>query len=111
MAGKLNAIRAKSYFSAPANYGSAFTSCWDNNERERTMGITLEEMEKILEERGCSMAKKYTLDETADHHCRARKIHDGENVVLGVGLPTNRSATGQGPARAARDPDDGIRHH
>ena len=51
-AGKLNAIRAKSYFSAPANYGSAFTSCWDNNERERTMGITLEEMEKILEERG-----------------------------------------------------------
>jgi glutaconate CoA-transferase subunit A len=51
-AGKLNAIRAKSYFSAPANYGSAFTSCWDNNERERTMGITLEEVEKILEERG-----------------------------------------------------------
>jgi glutaconate CoA-transferase, subunit A len=50
--GKLDAIRAKSYFSAPANYGGAFTSCWDDNERERTMGITLEEMEKILEERG-----------------------------------------------------------
>ena len=50
--GKLDAIRAKSFFSAPANYGSAFSSCWDNNERERTMGVTLEEMEKILEERG-----------------------------------------------------------
>lgn len=51
-AGKLDAIRAKSYFSAPANYGAAYTSSWDNNDLERTMGITLEEMEKILEERG-----------------------------------------------------------
>jgi glutaconate CoA-transferase subunit A len=50
--GKLDAIKAKSFFSAPANYGSAFTSCWDKDERERTMGITLEEMEKIMEERG-----------------------------------------------------------
>jgi glutaconate CoA-transferase subunit A len=48
----LDAIRAKSYFSAPANYGAAYTSCWDNDNRERTMGITLEEMEQILEERG-----------------------------------------------------------
>jgi len=51
-AGMLNDIRAKSYFSAPANYGSAFTSCWDLEDKERTLGITLEEMEKILEERG-----------------------------------------------------------
>ena len=50
--GKLDAIKAKPYFSAPADYGSAYGSCWDNNDLERTMGITLEEMEKILEERG-----------------------------------------------------------
>ncbi len=48
----LEAIRAKSYFSAPADYGSAFTSCWDDEDRERTMGLTLEELEEILEERG-----------------------------------------------------------
>jgi glutaconate CoA-transferase subunit A len=50
--GKLDAIKAKPYFSAPANYGAAYTSSWDNDDLERTMGITLEEMEKILEERG-----------------------------------------------------------
>jgi len=31
---------------------AAFTSCWDNENKERSMGITLFEMEKILEERG-----------------------------------------------------------
>ncbi|MGD0279008.1 MAG: CoA-transferase [Smithella sp.] len=51
-AGKLDAIKAKPCFSAPANYGSAFGSCWDNDERERSMGVTLEELEKIMEERG-----------------------------------------------------------
>jgi len=50
--GMLDAIKAKAYYSAPANYGSAFTSCWDEEGRERTMGITIEEMEKILKERG-----------------------------------------------------------
>ncbi len=48
----LDAIRAKAYYSAPANYGSAFTSCWDENGRERSMGITPQELEKIMEERG-----------------------------------------------------------
>jgi len=48
----LNEIRAKAYYSAPANYGAAYTSCWDNENKERSMGITLAEMEKILEERG-----------------------------------------------------------
>jgi glutaconate CoA-transferase subunit A len=48
----LNAIRAKAYYSAPANYGAAYTSCWDNENRERTMGVTLSELEKILDERG-----------------------------------------------------------
>ncbi len=48
----LDAIRAKPYFSSPANYGAAYTSSWDNNGLERTMGVTLEEMEKMMEERG-----------------------------------------------------------
>jgi len=48
----LDAIRAKAYYSAPANYGAAYTSCWDNENRERTMGVTLAELEKIMEERG-----------------------------------------------------------
>jgi glutaconate CoA-transferase subunit A len=48
----LDAIRAKAYYSAPANYGAAYTSCWDNEDRERSMGVTLAEMERILEERG-----------------------------------------------------------
>lgn len=48
----LDAIRAKAYYSAPANYGAAYTSCWDNEGRERTMGVTPEELEKIMEERG-----------------------------------------------------------
>ena len=50
--GVLSKLRAKAFYSAPANYGSAFTSVWDENGRERTMGVTLEEMEKILKERG-----------------------------------------------------------
>jgi glutaconate CoA-transferase subunit A len=48
----LDTIRARAYYSAPANYGSAFNSCWDNQGRERTMGVTMDELEKILEERG-----------------------------------------------------------
>ena len=48
----LEAIRAKAYYSAPANYGAAYTSCWDNDGKERSMGITLEEMENLMEERG-----------------------------------------------------------
>ncbi|HEY9161624.1 MAG TPA: CoA-transferase [Desulfomonilia bacterium] len=50
--GLLDAIKAKPYYSAPANYGSAYISSWEDNGRERTMGVTIEEMEKIMEERG-----------------------------------------------------------
>lgn len=50
--GMLDAIRAKPYYSAPANYGSAFSSCWDNDGRERTMGVTIEELEEIMKNRG-----------------------------------------------------------
>jgi glutaconate CoA-transferase subunit A len=50
--GLLDNIRAKAYYSAPANYGSAFTTVWDNDGRHRDMGITLEELEQILQEKG-----------------------------------------------------------
>ena len=48
----LDAIRCKAYYSAPANYGPAFTSRWDNEGRERAMGLTLAEFERVLKERG-----------------------------------------------------------
>lgn len=50
--GILDGLRAKAYYSAPANYGAAFTSRWDRDGRERAMGVTLEELEGILKERG-----------------------------------------------------------
>jgi len=50
--GSLDDLKAKPYYSAPANYGSAYTSAWDENGRERTMGVTLDELETIMEERG-----------------------------------------------------------
>ncbi len=48
----LNNVRAKPYYSAPANYGSAFTTVWDENRLERTMGVTLAELEQIMKEKG-----------------------------------------------------------
>lgn len=48
----LEGIRCKSFYSAPANYGSAFTSRWDGEGRERAMGVTLAELEDILRKRG-----------------------------------------------------------
>jgi glutaconate CoA-transferase subunit A len=48
----LDGIRAKAFYSAPANYGSAFTTRWDRDGRERNMGMTMEEFETILKERG-----------------------------------------------------------
>jgi len=48
----LENLRAKDYFSAPVNYGSAFTSPWKHDGTERGMGVTLEELETIMEERG-----------------------------------------------------------
>jgi glutaconate CoA-transferase, subunit A len=46
--GALNAIKAKPFYSAPANYGSAYTSPWDENNRHRTLGVTIEEFEEKL---------------------------------------------------------------
>jgi glutaconate CoA-transferase subunit A len=48
----LNELRARPLYSAPANYGAAFTSHWDRDGRERSMGVTLPQLEKILKERG-----------------------------------------------------------
>jgi len=48
----LDGIKAKAFYSAPANYGSAFTTRWDREGRERNMGLTMEELEKTLKERG-----------------------------------------------------------
>jgi glutaconate CoA-transferase subunit A len=48
----LNTIKARAFYSAPANYGSAFTSTWDEQNKERTMGVTLEELEQFMKEKG-----------------------------------------------------------
>jgi glutaconate CoA-transferase subunit A len=48
----LDSIKAKPFYSAPANYGAAFTSRWDRDGREIFTGLTLPEMETILKERG-----------------------------------------------------------
>lgn len=50
--GMLERLRAKAFYSAPANYGAAFTSVWDENGRNRLFGLTLEEVEKVMAERG-----------------------------------------------------------
>ncbi|MBU0993106.1 MAG: hypothetical protein KJ737_11490 [Proteobacteria bacterium] len=46
-----NKIKAQPYLSTPADYGTAFTSSYDENGREQYMGITEDEVEKIIEER------------------------------------------------------------
>ena len=48
----LNDLKAKPYYSAPANYGSAVSSRWDRDGREIFTGLTLPELEEILKERG-----------------------------------------------------------
>jgi glutaconate CoA-transferase, subunit A len=48
----LNSLKAKAFYSAPANYGSAFTSVWDDNNVHRSTGLTLEEIEQTMEARG-----------------------------------------------------------
>lgn len=50
--GLLDKLRAKAFYSAPANYGAAFTSVWDENGKNRVLGLTLEEIEQVMEERG-----------------------------------------------------------
>lgn len=49
---RLEALKARPYLSAPVNYGSAYDTCWDYDGRERTTGVTLPELELIMEQRG-----------------------------------------------------------
>lgn len=48
----LNRLKARPYYSTPANYGSAFTSPWNEQGQEQYMGITPDEVTKIMDERG-----------------------------------------------------------
>jgi glutaconate CoA-transferase subunit A len=48
----LDRIRAKPYYSAPANYGIAFESAWDPNGRAWELGVDMEELEGLIEEKG-----------------------------------------------------------
>lgn len=48
----LDDLRARAFYSAPANYGAAFSSRWGRDGRERSMGVTRNELETILQERG-----------------------------------------------------------
>jgi glutaconate CoA-transferase, subunit A len=48
----LGGLRARPYYSAPANYGSAHVSSWDADGRHRAMGVTEEELDTLLRERG-----------------------------------------------------------
>jgi glutaconate CoA-transferase subunit A len=50
--GLLDKLRAKAFYSAPANYGAAFTSVWDENGINRVLGLTLDQIEQVMEERG-----------------------------------------------------------
>jgi len=48
----LQRIKARPFYSAPADYGAAFTSMWNEEGKERNMGVTIEELEQILREKG-----------------------------------------------------------
>jgi len=48
----LDAIKARAFYSAPANYGSAFSSAWDSRNLERTLRVTFEEMEQFMKDKG-----------------------------------------------------------
>jgi glutaconate CoA-transferase subunit A len=50
--GRLRKLVAKPFYSSPANYGSAFHSTWDQDGKDRTTGLTMQEIEDLLEERG-----------------------------------------------------------
>lgn len=50
--GRLQKLKAKPLYSAPANYGAAYHSPWDENNKDRAMGMSLEEIETLLETKG-----------------------------------------------------------
>ncbi len=48
----LDRIRAKPYYSAPANYGIAFDSGWDANGLAWELGVDMEGLERLIEQKG-----------------------------------------------------------
>lgn len=48
----LSDLKARAFYSAPANYGAAFVSRWGRDGRERSMGVTRAELESMLAQRG-----------------------------------------------------------
>jgi len=48
----LTRVRAKSYYSAPANYGIAQDSGWDPNGLAWELGVDMEGLERLIEEKG-----------------------------------------------------------
>lgn len=48
----LNRYRARSYYSAPADYGVAFESGWDASDQSLDLGVDMEGLEKLIEEKG-----------------------------------------------------------
>ncbi len=48
----LDALAARPYYSAPVNFGSAFTSMWDEKGKMRLFDLSREEFERLLQDRG-----------------------------------------------------------
>jgi len=48
----LDAYKARPYYSAPTNYGIGTRSLWDENGRNISMSVNLEEMDKLIVEKG-----------------------------------------------------------
>jgi len=48
----LDRFRARSYYSAPANYGVAFSSGWDTNGLALSLGVDMKGLEQLIEEKG-----------------------------------------------------------
>jgi glutaconate CoA-transferase subunit A len=48
----LNRYSARSYYSAPADYGVAFESAWDADDRSLDLGVDMEGLEKLIAEKG-----------------------------------------------------------
>ncbi len=48
----LHRYQAKSYYSAPANYGIAFESAWDNNGISLDLGVDMQGLDALVEQKG-----------------------------------------------------------
>ncbi len=48
----LDSLKAKPFLSAPADYGFTFTRVWNNENYSETLGMNMDQFEKMLEEKG-----------------------------------------------------------